>query len=79
MTWELRPSIDDKQGTPIDQSAVKKTATSNTIEGEVSIPVSASPQVLSVRVLNNAVKRAWDIVQDFGTKLSCQCLPDGHG
>ena len=59
MTWELRPSIDDKQGTPIDQSAVKKTATSNTIEGEVSIPVSASPQVLSVRVLNNAVKRAW--------------------
>ena len=43
----------------IDQSAVKKTATSKTIEGEVSIPLSASPQVLSLRVLNNSVKRAW--------------------
>ena len=59
MMWDLRPSIDDKQGTTIDQSAVKKTATSNTMEGEVSIPISASPQVLSVRILNNAVKRAW--------------------
>ena len=59
MTWDLRPSIDDKQGTTIDPSAVKKTATSNTMEGEVSIPISASPQVLSVRILNNAVKRAW--------------------
>ena len=59
MTWELRPSIDDKQGTAIDQTAVKKTTTSNTMEGEVSIPTSATPQVLSVRILNNAVKRAW--------------------
>ena len=59
MTWDLRPSIDDKQGTTIDQSAIKKTATSNSMEGEISIPISASPQVLSVRVLNNAVKRAW--------------------
>ena len=60
LTWDLRPSIDDKQGTTIEQSAVKKTTTSSsTMEGEVSVPISASPQVLSVRVLNNAVKRAW--------------------
>ena len=60
LTWDLRPSIDDKQGTTIEQSAVKKTtSTPGTMEGEVSVPISASPQVLSVRVLNNAVKRAW--------------------
>ncbi|HEX6891331.1 MAG TPA: GWxTD domain-containing protein [Chryseolinea sp.] len=60
ITWDLRPSIDEKQGTAIEQSAVKKTVSSGVQQdGEISIPLSASQQVLSVRVLNNAVKRAW--------------------
>jgi GWxTD domain-containing protein len=54
--WDLRPSIDEKQGTTIDPSAIKKTSSQ---EGEISIPLAASPQILSIRVLNNAVKRAW--------------------
>jgi len=60
LTWDLRPSIDEKQGTPIEQSAIKKTTSSNVQQvGEISVPISSSQQVLSVRVLNNAVKRAW--------------------
>jgi GWxTD domain-containing protein len=62
LSWDLRPSIDEKQGTPVEQSAIKKSiAPGIRQEGEVSIPLSASQQVLSLRVLNNAVKRAWII------------------
>jgi len=59
LSWDIRPTIDDKQGTAIDPSLIKKTNTSNGLAGEITLPVSTTTQVLTVKVLNNAVKRAW--------------------
>lgn len=59
LTWDTRPSIDDKQGTAIDQSNIRRNVTTAGIDGEVTVPMSPTQQVLSVRILNNAVKRAW--------------------
>jgi len=59
LSWDMRPTIDDKQGTAIDQSLIKKTNASNRLTGEINIPASSTAQVLTVKVLNNAVKRAW--------------------
>ena len=59
LSWDIRPTIDDKQGTALDPSTIKKNNTSNSLAGEIAIPASTSPQVLTLKVLNNAVKRAW--------------------
>lgn len=59
LAWDLRPSLDDKQGTAIDQSTIKKNNTQTNLTGEVTIPASTTAQVLTLKVLNNAVKRAW--------------------
>src|SRR5689334_22091294 len=53
LTWDLRSSLDEKQGTAIDPSAIKKTTANMMLEGEISIPLSAEPQVLALRILNN--------------------------
>jgi GWxTD domain-containing protein len=59
LSWDIRPTIDDKQGTSLDPSTIKKANTSNSLAGEIIIPASTSAQVLTLKVLNNAVKRAW--------------------
>lgn len=59
LAWDLRSSVDEKQGTPVDQSAIKKTNTGNSQIGEIFVASSAAPQVLALKALNNAVKRAW--------------------
>jgi GWxTD domain-containing protein len=59
LSWDMRATIDDKQGTAIDQSNIKKTNESNRLSGEINIPASTTAQVLTLKVLNNAVKRAW--------------------
>jgi GWxTD domain-containing protein len=59
LTWDLRPSIDEKQGTAIDASTIKKTSTAHSQVGEIAVASSATPKVIALKVLNNAVKRAW--------------------
>jgi GWxTD domain-containing protein len=59
LSWDIRPTIDEKQGTALDPSFIKKTNGSRSLAGEITIPASTTPQVLTLKVLNNAVKRAW--------------------
>lgn len=57
--WDVRAFLEDQQGTALAAGSVKKTIDKNRLEGTVSLPVSTSVQILTARVLNNAVKRAW--------------------
>ena len=59
LAWDTRPSLDEKQGTAVDPSTIKKVNTSSKLAGEITIPSSATPVILALKVLNNGVKRAW--------------------
>ena len=57
--WDLRQSIDEKQGTSVDPNAITKTISKSKIEGTVSLGTTSTPQILTAKILNNFVKRAW--------------------
>ncbi|HTE31060.1 MAG TPA: GWxTD domain-containing protein [Chryseolinea sp.] len=59
LQWELRTTLDEKQGTTLDPSAIEKIVIKNELTGVIKLPASANPQYLTVRILNNVVKRVW--------------------
>lgn len=57
--WDIRTSLDDKQGTALEPGSVQKVNLKNKIEGTIRLAGSSTKQILTAKVLNNAVKRAW--------------------
>jgi GWxTD domain-containing protein len=59
MSWDNRTSLEEKSGTSIPTSAIDKQVSASRIDGTVKVPLSASTQYVSLRILNNRVKRVW--------------------
>jgi len=59
INWDVRPSLEDKQGVSVGPGAITKNIRKNSIDGTITLAISSTPQILTARVLNNAVKRAW--------------------
>ena len=59
LQWDLRSSLEDKQGVSVEPGSVQRTAAGNKIEGSVTVAGSSTRQMLTAKVLNNLVKRAW--------------------
>lgn len=57
--WDLRPSLSDKEGTSVNSENIQKTPTKNKLTGRIELPLSATTQILTAKILNNAVKRVW--------------------
>ncbi len=57
--WELRKDLSENAGTLIKSERIAKSMDSYVIEGNVGLDESADTQIVSVRILNNVVKRAW--------------------
>lgn len=57
--WEIRNSLDEKSGTAISSESVEKRVSATRIDGTVKVPLSATTQYLTLRILNNRVKRVW--------------------
>ncbi|SHG90246.1 GWxTD domain-containing protein [Chryseolinea serpens] len=57
--WDTRSSLGDKEGTPINGEAITKTLDKFTAEGELKVPLSSAPLILTAKVLNNNLKHAW--------------------
>jgi GWxTD domain-containing protein len=57
--WDKRTTLEEKQGTFIETAAIESVTTGHRTKGKISLPSSASPQILTAKVLNNAVKKAW--------------------
>lgn len=59
MSWEIRTSLEEKSGTTVPLESIEKKVTPTRVDGTVKVPLSTAPQFLSLRVLNNSVKRVW--------------------
>jgi GWxTD domain-containing protein len=59
MNWEVRTSLEDKTGTSVPTESIVKHGALTRVDGTVKVPLSATTQYLTVRVLNNFVKRVW--------------------
>lgn len=59
LNWEIRTSLEEKSGTAIPSASVVKRTTADRIEGTVNVPLAPGVQYLTLRVLNNQVKRVW--------------------
>lgn len=59
MSWDMRTSLEEKSGTSIPVTAIEKQISNNRIDGTVRVPLSSSTQYVSLRILNNQVKRVW--------------------
>jgi GWxTD domain-containing protein len=57
--WEVRNSLDEKSGTAVPSESVEKTVTATRVDGIIKVPLSATTQYLTLRILNNRVKRVW--------------------
>jgi len=57
--WDTRTSLSDKEGTSLNTEGMPKTVSAYRIDGEVKVPASATALVLTAKVLNNNLKRAW--------------------
>ncbi|MEJ1241254.1 GWxTD domain-containing protein [Chryseolinea sp. T2] len=59
MSWDIRTSLEEKSGTTITTDAIQKHITRTRVEGTVKVPLSTATQYVSLRILNNRVKRVW--------------------
>ncbi|HTF18680.1 MAG TPA: GWxTD domain-containing protein [Chryseolinea sp.] len=59
MAWDIRTSLDEKSGTPIPSESIEKKVSATRVDGTIKVALSASTQYLSLRILNNRVKRVW--------------------
>ena len=57
--WEMRTSLEERQGTALPQGTMTKVMSQSDINGQGTIVTSSSAQYLTVRVLNNIAKRVW--------------------
>ncbi|MEO5979013.1 MAG: GWxTD domain-containing protein [Chryseolinea sp.] len=57
--WENRGSLDERQGSALDQLSVEKIVTPKDIHGVVKLGSSLQVQYLTARILNNFAKRVW--------------------
>ena len=57
--WDIRKDLGEKEGIPIRTDRIAKSIESSVIEGNVGIDGSGDLQILTVKILNNSIKRAW--------------------
>jgi GWxTD domain-containing protein len=57
--WDVRKDLGEKEGTVIDGSNILRNRTSLTVDGNITLPISAETQILTAKILNNTSKRAW--------------------
>ncbi|MEJ7647278.1 MAG: GWxTD domain-containing protein [Chryseolinea sp.] len=65
LQWDLRTSLDEKQGTAVDAGAIEKNVLKDVVRGTIKLPSSATLQYLTVKILNNFVKRVWVFYKDL--------------
>ena len=59
VNWDVRNSLEEKSGTLVPSESVEKVIGETRLDGSVRVALSASTQYLTVRILNNVVKRVW--------------------
>ncbi|MEO7991862.1 MAG: GWxTD domain-containing protein [Chryseolinea sp.] len=57
--WDIRKDLGEKEGIPIRPERIAKSIESSAIEGNVGLDGSGDLQILTVKILNNTLKRAW--------------------
>lgn len=58
--WDLRSSLSDKEGVSVDAGNIQRTVSDkNKLAGQIQLKLSPTPQILTAKILNNAVKRVW--------------------
>lgn len=57
--WDIRKDLGEKEGIPIRPERIAKSIESSAIEGNVGLDGSGDLQILTVKILNNNLKRAW--------------------
>jgi GWxTD domain-containing protein len=57
--WDVRKDLGAKEGIAIRPDRIAKSIESSAIEGNVGLDRSDDAQILTVRVLNNTLKRIW--------------------
>ncbi len=58
--WDIRTSLGENEGATLDASSITREIDRNKIEGKLVLPVSTDGiQILTTRILNNAVRRVW--------------------
>jgi GWxTD domain-containing protein len=56
--WELRNTLGEKEGTPVDAGQVQEQRAAGFLSGTVTLPLAAGP-VLVARAVNESAKKAW--------------------
>jgi GWxTD domain-containing protein len=59
ITWEMRRDLNEKDGSPLSDSALSKTTSRSSITGNMFIPVNAQPAVVVAKVIHQPTRRAW--------------------
>ncbi len=57
--WDIRKDLGEKEGIPVNADRIAKSIESSAIEGNVGLDGSGDLQILTVKILNNNLKRAW--------------------
>lgn len=57
--WDTRATLEEKQGVPVEASAIEGVINKHNQEGKIRLNTSSSPQILTAKVLNNLVKKVW--------------------
>ena len=70
LQWELRSTLDERQGQTIQTDALTKELSNNSIKGRVTVASTSEVQYLAVRVLNNVAKRVWYFYKTLGSQIS---------
>lgn len=59
LQFEIRSSLNDKEGRPIQSDSIVKSNGQQKIQGHVNVPASPSVQYLVLRLLNNVLQKVW--------------------
>lgn len=57
--WDTRSSLSEKQGVNIESEKIQSVTSRYKVSGSIELQVSQTSQIITAKILNNAVKRAW--------------------
>ncbi len=57
--WDIRKDLGAKEGIAIRPDRIAKSVETSGIEGNVGVDGSGDPLIITVKILNNTLKRAW--------------------
>jgi GWxTD domain-containing protein len=59
LQWQLREALNDKEGKALTADSTATEQPQNSLVGKIRRPVSATAQILTAKIVNTTLKRAW--------------------